>query len=169
MYYNKHMYYNNESIYLNIYDIYSINNLISPFGIGFYHLGIEIYGTEYSFNETGIFTIKPKTYEKYPLRETIYLGQTDMNFHNIYSIILKMDVQFNSLNYNLFNNNSNDFCNLFLNNLTISTIPSHINRLSNWTSIIYNTILKKGHYIEEYKQEESSNFLLDDIEMQKIE
>jgi deubiquitinase DESI2 len=163
------MYINNEPIYLNIYDIYSINNLTRPFGIGFYHLGIEIYGTEYSFNKTGIFTIQPKTYEKYPLRETIYLGQSDMNFHDIYSIILKMDIQFNSLNYNLFHNNSNDFCNLFLNNLSVYKIPSHINRLSEWTCILYNTILKKECDVEDESFTETSSYIIDDLEMQKIE
>tara|TARA_B100001093_G_scaffold428333_1_gene423109 strand:+ start:389 stop:892 length:504 start_codon:yes stop_codon:yes gene_type:complete len=151
----------NEHIYLNIYDLYPINRFIRPLGLGFYHIGIEIYGTEYSFNKEGIFSIPPKTISKYPLRETIFLGDTNKNFHDIYSLILNLKREYTIENYNPFNNNCNHFCNAFIQHLSVSKIPEHISRLNN----LFYFFLPKTNVIEDTRN--IIHDLDDDLEMQK--
>ena len=151
----------NEPIYLNIYDLYAFNKFIRPLGLGFYHVGIEIYGTEYSYNKDGIFSVQPKTITKYPLRETIYLGDTNKNFHDIYSLILNLEKQFTSENYNSINNNCNHFCNTFIQHLSVSKIPDYINRLNN----LFCFFTPKTEVIDDTRNK--IHDLDDDLEMQR--
>jgi hypothetical protein len=120
----------NENIYLNVYDYYSINNLTNFLGFGFYHLGIEIYGTEYSFNkEEGIFTVSPKNNKSFPYRETIYLGSTDKSFFEFYKILINLKDDFNTNNFDLLKNNSTHFCNSLSNKFELE-IPYKFNRVN---------------------------------------
>ena len=132
-----------EPIYANIYDLSQINNFLRPFGIGTYHIGIEIYGSEYSFNDQGIFSISPKSNELYPLRETIYLGTTNLNYYQIYNIITNLKTQFNDYNYDIYTHNCNDFCDKLLSQLTQSKLPDHICRLNNISSFFSNIFKNK--------------------------
>lgn len=55
-----------------------------PVGLGAYHTGVEIYGTEYNFgghsgSSSGIFEVSPKNAPGYIFRETILLGETNLS------------------------------------------------------------------------------------------
>lgn len=118
-----------ENIYLNVYDYHSINNFTNFLGLGFYHLGIEIYGTEYSFNkEEGIFTISPKNNKSFPYRETIYLGSTNKSFYDLNKILINLKDDFNINNFDLLKNNSVHFCNSLSNKFELE-IPNKFNRV----------------------------------------
>jgi len=138
-----------ENVYLNVYDYNSINKLTDFLGLGFYHLGIEIYGTEYSFNQNeGIFTVIPKGYSDYPYRETIYLGSTNKSYYEYYNIIIKLKNEFNSESFDSINNNSVHFCTSLSNQLELS-IPDKFNRVNNMIPNIF----KKNSNLEVSKTE----------------
>ena len=120
-----------ENIYLNVYDYHNINQLTDFLGLGFYHLGIEIYGTEYSFNKVdGIFTVSPKGNIDYPYRETIYLGTTKKSYYDFYNILTSLKNEFNTKSFDIIKNNSVHFCTSLSNQLEL-TIPDKFNRVTN--------------------------------------
>lgn len=120
-----------ENIYLNVYDYHNINQLTDFLGLGFYHLGIEIYGTEYSFNKVnGIFTVAPKGNSEYPYRETIYLGATNKSYFDFYNILTSLKTEFNTKSFDVIKNNSVHFCTSLSNKLELS-IPNKFNRVNN--------------------------------------
>lgn len=120
-----------QHIYLNVYDYHNINKLTDFLGLGFYHLGIEIYGTEYSFNNVdGIFTVSPKSNSDYPYRETIYLGSTNKSYYDYYNILTNLKNEFNTKSFDVIKNNSVHFCTSLSNHLELS-IPSKFNRVNN--------------------------------------
>ena len=60
---------NRTPVYVNIYDMYTLNNITSVMGIGIYHCGIEVHGIEFGygghpFSFSGIFEMKPKDSEE---------------------------------------------------------------------------------------------------------
>ncbi|GJS26590.1 deSI-like protein [Tanacetum coccineum] len=66
-------------VYLNVYDISTINSCISWTGIGAFHTGIEVHGVEYGFgchqeSESGVFEIAPKKCPGFKFRESILMG-----------------------------------------------------------------------------------------------
>jgi hypothetical protein len=46
-------------IFVNVYDL-SNNDILYPMGLGFYHSGLQIDETEYSFSQQGVFGSEPK-------------------------------------------------------------------------------------------------------------
>ena len=122
-----------EPVYLNIYDLHKINNFIWYFGLGVFHTGIELYGTEYSYGlNSGIFGTSPKSIMNLPLRETIYLGNTNKGYSEIYNIIIELKNTFKENNYNMLNNNCNHFCEMMSYKIVGTKIPNYINRLASF-------------------------------------
>ena len=161
---------NLEPIYLNIYDLHNINNFLSPFGLGAFHTGIEIYGTEYSFYmNTGIFGSIPKSVNNLNLRRTICLGYTDKSISEVYNIIITLKEDYTDFNYNMLNNNCNDFCDSFSMALIKQHIPRFINRLAhigNFFNCFIPKRLISTQRIEYHKIEQNEDH---DIEMGKID
>lgn len=119
-----------EDIFLNVYDYNSLNKITNFLGLGFFHLGIEIYGTEYSFNKDGIFSLNPKNNTDFLYRETIYLGKTTQSYYDFFNNLTKLKIDFNNQNYDLLNRNSIHFCSVLANNLDVS-IPNRFSRINN--------------------------------------
>ena len=114
----------NEPVYINIYDLHKINNFIWYFGLGIFHTGIEMYGTEYSYGlNGGIYGSPPKSVMNLPLRETIYLGNTNKSYSEIYNIILDLKNDFKEENYNVLNKNCNHFCETLSDRIVGTKIP----------------------------------------------
>ena len=63
-------------IILNVYDLHPMNENLIGVGLGFYHSGLEIHGSEYSFGEAGIFQNTPKEAPPAIFRVSIPLGET---------------------------------------------------------------------------------------------
>ena len=50
-----------EEVVLNVYDLsQKWNGWLGPAGIGLYHSGVQIYGTEYTFGNGGVMTHTPR-------------------------------------------------------------------------------------------------------------
>lgn len=77
-------------VLLNVYDLLvpqlpaSMTTAMYHMGVGFYHSGVSIYGTEYCYgghpdDSTGVFEVTPKEAPEAKFRETIIVGKTTLN------------------------------------------------------------------------------------------
>ncbi|PWA44934.1 hypothetical protein CTI12_AA521950 [Artemisia annua] len=122
-------------VYLNVYDLTSINEYAYWLGLGVYHSGVQVHGVEYAFGSheqatTGIFEGEPKQCEGFTFRKRILIGWTDMNLTQVRKLMQELAKDYKGTSYNLITKNCNHFCNDLCIKLTGSSIPSWVNRLA---------------------------------------
>uniref|UniRef100_A0A834R1V6 Desumoylating isopeptidase 2 n=1 Tax=Sarcoptes scabiei TaxID=52283 RepID=A0A834R1V6_SARSC len=129
-----------QRVYLNVYDMASINQYSSSLGIGIYHTGVEVYDSEYAygghpFDFSGIFEIEPKDVislgeENFKFKKSILIGHTDFNRDDVRQIVKEMGKEFKGDKYHLLHKNCNHFSDHFLKYLCGKNLPPWINRLA---------------------------------------
>ncbi|VEN44705.1 unnamed protein product [Callosobruchus maculatus] len=132
-----------EPVLLNVYDMYKINEFTTNIGLGVFHSGVEIYGTEYAYGGhqypfTGIFEINPRDEtdlgEQFKFRQTVQIGYTDFTEDDVKRIIYELGKEFRGDRYHLMNNNCNHFSGAFTKILCGQDIPAWVNRLAYFSS-----------------------------------
>lgn len=76
--------YRGAEVVLHVYDLSPLNNFSFEFGVGAFHSGVEVLGTEYTFGahqsaSSGIFTHTPKAAPAAAFRTAISMGETSMS------------------------------------------------------------------------------------------
>lgn len=126
-------------VFVNIYDMYTMNSYTSVMGIGVYHCGIEVNGVEFGygghpFSFSGIFEMAPKDSdelgETFRFKETVEIGKTDFTKNEIEQIVTLLGRDFRGLDYHLINKNCNVFASKFSKTLCGEDIPPWVNRLA---------------------------------------
>eukprot|EP01060_Flectonema_neradi_P010932 TRINITY_DN18020_c0_g1_i1.p1 TRINITY_DN18020_c0_g1~~TRINITY_DN18020_c0_g1_i1.p1 ORF type:complete len:198 (+),score=36.11 TRINITY_DN18020_c0_g1_i1:52-645(+) len=124
-------------VYLNVYDITSMNVLIGNLGMGAYHTGVEIYGREYCFGRapsdcSGVYHILPKTCSEHVFRESILLGRSRLSFEEVDALIKSIEERYLSTSYHVVRLNCNTFSEEFSHKLLEQQrrvpYPSWVNR-----------------------------------------
>ena len=128
-------------IYLNIYDLHSLNYYLHPFGIGAYHTGVQLFDVEFAFGahettSTGVYESEPRLSIKAKFRESIYLGVITLGIEKILDAIEELKLEYAGCAYNLFNKNCNHFSNDICKKLLNKGIPKYINRLATLSGFI---------------------------------
>ncbi|KAL8497213.1 hypothetical protein ACS0TY_020776 [Phlomoides rotata] len=123
------------AVYLNVYDLTSINGYAYWLGLGAYHSGVQVHGVEYAFGAhefptTGIFEGQPKQCEGFTFRKSILIGWTEKTREGVREVMDKLAEKYRGNAYNLITMNCNHFCNDACIQLTQNHIPRWVNRLA---------------------------------------
>ncbi|XP_063216128.1 deubiquitinase DESI2 isoform X1 [Bacillus rossius redtenbacheri] len=111
-----------EPVILNVYDMYWINEYTTSLGLGVFHSGVEVYGTEYAYGGhpfpfSGIFEISPRDAEElgeqFQFRQSVHVGHTDFTEDDVKRIVAELGKDFRGDRYHLMNKNCNHFSGSF--------------------------------------------------------
>ncbi|XP_063906251.1 deubiquitinase DESI2-like [Zophobas morio] len=140
-----------EPVFLNVYDMYKLNEYTSNIGFGVFHSGVEVYGREYGYgghhhNYSGVFDMEPRNEQilgdffnmrgHLQFRQTIHIGYTNFTLEEVEMIKNRLGRKFRGNKYNLISNNCNHFSGAFTKILCKKNIPGWVNRLANVSSFI---------------------------------
>ncbi|RLO04060.1 hypothetical protein DYB28_009227 [Aphanomyces astaci] len=76
--------------------------MLTAWGLGAFHSGVEVGGVEYSFaGGAGIFTLAPKSAQGAVFRESIDMGSFEGTYHDAKRILDDMRSEFHGSQYNL--------------------------------------------------------------------
>lgn len=138
-------------VYLNIYDLESVNKVVNvvagTFGAGAYHAGVEIYGYEYNYGYTslggtGVMQSFPRFHPSHVYRKTLDLGRTRFSPREVNEIIERLKSEWPGNKYDLLKRNCLNFANAFCVDLEVGEIPSWVMGLQNkinWTCDSFNS------------------------------
>ena len=120
---------NGPSNRLNVYDLNESNSYLYPLGLGFYHSGVVIGSTEYTFGSgSGIFNHSPKEAPSCVYRETVDYGCCDYSQKQIEGLISEMRQDFGGDSYHIMMKNCNAFSDALLQKILNRSIPGYVNR-----------------------------------------
>jgi len=133
--------YSCSPVMLNVYDvsnnprIQTINNTTKSFGYGgIFHAAIEILGKEYSFGGTvnkkskisGVFQCAPKQCPMHHYRESVYLGDCELNTLQVQNILRCLRPKWMAISYNVFRKNCAFFSRELAIELGVGDIPEWV-------------------------------------------
>ncbi|GFQ00952.1 desi-like protein at4g17486 [Phtheirospermum japonicum] len=122
-------------VYLNVYDLTSINGYFYWAGVGIFHSGVEVHGVEYAFGAheyptSGVFEIEPRECPGFRFRKSIFVGTTRLNHNQVREFMEHQTANYNGDMYHLVVKNCNHFCEDMCYRLTGNRIPKWVNRLA---------------------------------------
>jgi deubiquitinase DESI2 len=119
-------------VYVNVYDLAPVNDCLHPIGLGMYHTGVEVLGSEYTFaSQAGVFHHNPKEVPQATFREQIFMGEFDGGHTELKAIVDAIGGdQFGPNDYNILSRNCNHFASALCVKLVRKPTPAYINRLA---------------------------------------
>ncbi|XP_047166541.1 deSI-like protein At4g17486 isoform X1 [Vigna umbellata] len=125
----------NTPVYLNVYDLTTVNGYMYWAGLGIFHSGVEVYGVEYAFGAhdyptSGVFEVEPRQCPGFKFRKSIFMGTTNLDPFQIREFMERQSANYNGDTYHLIVKNCNHFCEDICYKLTGNSIPKWVNRLA---------------------------------------
>jgi len=117
-----------EPVVLNVYDLSPANEHLRFVGLGAFHSGVEVHGTEYTFSNSGVFSTAPKDANGAPLCESVVLGEVFMGSSEVARVVDELRHEWRAGTYNLLKKNCNSFADALVNRLLNRSIPGWVNR-----------------------------------------
>jgi len=135
-------------VLLNVYDLLEANKWGYSFGIGAFHSGVQLGEIEYAFGGhefdfSGIFTVEPRVTPGVVFRESIELGETNLNSREIQALADSLAPKYFGNTYNLFTKNCNHFSDEFCKKLLNKSIPNYVNRMA-WVGSFFPCLMPQN-------------------------
>jgi len=158
--------YSCSPVTLNVYDVSNntkiekINNTMKPFfDGGIFHAGIEIHGKEYSFggtqnkksNVSGIFPCQPKQCVMHHYRESVFLGDCELDNEQVQRILKVLRPKWMARSYNVFRKNCAFFSREFAIELGVGDLPEWVYSLATQAESIEPYLRKLDAYLKRRK------------------
>mmetsp|Transcript_36027 Transcript_36027/g.78569 ORF Transcript_36027/g.78569 Transcript_36027/m.78569 type:complete len:266 (+) Transcript_36027:62-859(+) len=110
------------------------NGVLHSVGFGLYHCGVEVFGREWSFNDTselpwpecagsGVYSCKPRRSPGQVYFRSVPLGQTVASEAQVMAIIALLEKRWKGADYDLLRKNCHHFCNYFCRMLGVRPVP----------------------------------------------
>eukprot|EP00899_Mesostigma_viride_P015411 jgi/Mesvir1/23871/Mv10666-RA.1 len=123
------------TVWLNIYDLSSFNKWGYYLGIGAFHSGLEVYGSEWGYGShpdetTGVFRVRPRSTPGYKFRCSLFLGKTALTKEESKAAAISLHPQYPGNAYHILSKNCNHFTDMLARKLLDRGIPQWVNRLA---------------------------------------
>merc|ERR1719410_1996282 len=143
-----------EQVFCNIYDLgdsdvtCAINDVLTGGSKmligGLFHVGIEVFGTEWSFGQTeedrsGVFSLAPRSFTQHTYRTTVPLGETGMSMQEAQEVTDRLSKQWKGNEYDIIHKNCLNFANRLCRELGVREIPGWVDRVPQVASTIATT------------------------------
>merc|ERR1711920_269612 len=146
-----------EQVFCNIYDLgdsdvtCTINDVLTGGSKalmgGLFHVGIEVFGTEWSFGQTeedrsGVFSLAPRSHTQHTYRTTVPLGETGMSMQEAHEVAERLSGQgqWKGNEYHSICNSCLNFANHFCRELGVREIPGWVDRIPHTASTVATTL-----------------------------
>ncbi|XP_074275384.1 deSI-like protein At4g17486 [Silene latifolia] len=158
-------------VYLNVYDLTPVNGYMYWAGLGVFHTGVEVHGSEYAFGAhdyptSGVFEIEPRKCPGFKFRKSIFMGMTALNPSEVREFMEEQSCSYYGDTYHLIIKNCNHFCDDMCSKLTGRRIPKWVNRLAKIGSVC-NCILPDGLKVTTVPEPHLQVLECDDYESEK--
>ncbi|GLT58152.1 hypothetical protein SLA2020_310710 [Shorea laevis] len=127
-------------VFLNVYDLTTVNDYVYWAGLGIFHTGVEVHGIEYAFGAhdyptSGVFEVEPRKCPGFKFKKSIFMGTTRMEPAQVREFMERQSLSYNGDTYHLIVKNCNHFCEDICYKLTGNRIPKWVNRLARIGSV----------------------------------
>jgi len=128
--------------FLHIYEVAELSGgfhtLLTSFGTGAFHVGVEVYGKEWSYcndplpgSGTGLDVLNvPKNHPTHQYQETISLGATSLSPGEVKSLIKELELEWKAVDYNALRRNCVTFAEKFCSRLHVDAPPARVGALT---------------------------------------
>jgi len=96
---------------------------------GAFHVGVEVFGSEWSFGSSGVQSTLPRSVDGHVYNSSVCLGQTDLSPHKFVALMHQMCKQWRGGQYHLVSHNCCSFATELCSKLDTEPVPAWVTRV----------------------------------------
>lgn len=129
-------------VFLHVYNVAEfsggLQSLLTSFGTGAYHVGVEVYGKEWSYcsdalpgSGSGLDMLRvPKKHPNHQYHETVPLGATFLSPADVKALVEELEGEWQAVDYNALRRNCVTFAEKFCARLHVDPPPERVGSLT---------------------------------------
>mmetsp|Transcript_26977 Transcript_26977/g.61491 ORF Transcript_26977/g.61491 Transcript_26977/m.61491 type:complete len:191 (-) Transcript_26977:142-714(-) len=148
-------------VVLHVYDVTdtglmsAANEVFQAVGTGIFHVGVEVYGWEWSYGfttaGTGVFASLPATCKRRRYRQPIPLGRTKLSWDEVQDLLRELRKEWLGAHYNLARQNCIHFSQTLCQRLLVGPLPRWISSCTSMGAAVqdvFDTVGRAGKLVE---------------------